>query len=127
MTFRERLLTSLQGGRTDVMPWFADLTYWAHSRRLAGTLPPEYEGDEGFVKLHTDHHVGYYLGYAPVYSTTLENVKVHRDSADGVTTTRWETPVGEIWGQTKFLPVTASEAPIKWGVKTPDPMGDPCR
>ena len=104
------------------MPWFADLTYWYHAQQLAGTLPPEYEGDEGFVKLHADNHVGYYLGYAPVWSDTLDDVEVSSDTEGHVTTTRWQTPVGEIRGQTRLLPETASSAHVKWPVEAPDDL-----
>jgi hypothetical protein len=122
MNFRQRLLAVLSGRRPDVMPWFADLTYWAHAQRLAGTFPPEYEGDEGFVKLHADYHVGYYLGYASVWSQSQDNVTVATETEGQTTTTRWETPVGGIWGQTQLLPATASSAHIKWPVATPDDL-----
>jgi hypothetical protein len=122
MTFRQRLLAVLNGERPDAMPWFADLTYWYHAQKTAGTLPPEYEGDEGFVQLHVDHHVGYYLGYAPVWSDTHENVEVASESAGHVATTRWKTPVGEIHGQTQYLPETFSSAPIKWPVTAPEDL-----
>jgi hypothetical protein len=104
------------------MPWVADLTYWRHAQQLAGTLPPEYEGDEGFVKLHADHHVGYYLGYAPVWLDTLDDVEVSSGTEGHVTTTRWQTPVGEIRGQTRLLPETASSAHVKWPVESPDDL-----
>lgn len=122
MNFRERLLTALAGGRPDVMPWFADLTYWQHGHRLAGTYPSRYEGDEGFIRLHADHNVGYYLGYAPVWTDTLEGVEVTSVTEADITTTRRRTPVGEIWGQTRFLPTTASSAPIRWPVCAPDDL-----
>jgi Uroporphyrinogen decarboxylase (URO-D) len=122
MTFRQRLLSVLSGQRADVMPWFADLTYWAHSQRLAGTYPPEYEGDAGFVKLHADYHVGYYLGYAPVWSSRLDGVEVASETEGMLTTTRWRTPVGDIFGVTQFLPQTASSAPTRWPVTTPDDL-----
>jgi hypothetical protein len=122
MTFRERLLAVLSGQRPDAMPWFADLTYWAHSQRLAGTYPAEYEGDEGFVRLHADYHVGYYLGYAAVWSSRLDGVEVTSEADGDLTTTRWRTPVGEIRGQRRFLPVSASEANVKWPVTTPDDL-----
>lgn len=96
MTFRQRLLAVLQGQRPDVMPWFADLTYWTHAQRLAGALPPDYEGDEGFVKLHADYHVGYYLGYASVWSDTHENVEFSSEREGDRITLHWQTPVGEL-------------------------------
>jgi|YNPNPStandDraft_1061719.scaffolds.fasta_scaffold14107_4 hypothetical protein len=122
MNFRQRLLAVLQGQRPDVMPWFADLTYWAHAQRLAGTLPPEYEGDEGFVKLHADHHVGYYLGYAAVWSDTHEQVEVSSERDGDLITGHWRTPVGELWSQRRFLPRTASEAIVRWPVTSPEDL-----
>lgn len=122
MNRRQRLLAVLNDQRADVMPWFADLTYWYHAQKLSNSLPPEYEGDEGFVKLHADHHVGYYLGYAAVWRTTYENVEVSSEEHGHVTTTRWCTRVGEIWGEKMFLPETASSAPTKWPVTTPDDL-----
>lgn len=121
-TWRTRLLNVLLGGRPDVIPWFADLTYWQHSQHLAGTYPPQYEGDEGFVKLHADLNVGYYLGYAQVWTTTQDGVEVTTTTEGPVTRTRWSTPVGEICGETTFLPETASGAPTAWPVRGPDDL-----
>ena len=104
------------------MPWFADLTYWYHAQKLSHALPPQYEGDEGAIKLHADHNVGYYLGYASVWSDTRDNVNVSTSTDAQITTTRWQTPVGEIWGQTKFLPDTASSAPLTWPVTSTDDL-----
>ena len=122
MTFRDRLLTALAGGRPDVMPWFADLGYWYLAQQQLGTLPPEYEGEAGFVKLHVDLHVGYYLGYVVAVTDTYDNVTVTTEEDGPVTTTRWQTPVGEIWGQMHFLPATFSQAPVKWPVSTPEDL-----
>jgi len=122
MTFRRRLLTALYGRRPDVMPWFADLSYWAHAQRAAGELPERYEGSEGFVRLHEDYGVGYYLGYAQVWSDTREGVEVTAETEGPVTRTRWRTPVGELWGGERHLPETASSAPMRWPVQTPDDL-----
>jgi len=122
MTFRERLLAVLQGQRPDVMPWFCDLSYWYAAHQAWGDLAPEYEGDEGFVQLHRDHHVGYYLGYVSVWTDSWENVHISTETDGRVTTTRWQTPVGEIWGQTTFLPDTHSSAPTRWPVQSPDDL-----
>ncbi len=138
MNFRERLLAVLNGQRPDVMPWFADLTYWYSARRLAGTLPAEYQpaqqcengeipdeklyqgvdDNEAFIKLHADHNVGYYLGYVWAVTDTYENVVVTTKTEGPVRTTRWQTPIGAIWDQSKFSPRTASSAPVKWAVST---------
>lgn len=122
MTFRERLLTALKGERPDTFPWFCDLTYWRHARQADGDYPPEYEGEEGFVALHRDYHVGYFLGYATVSRSTYDNVTVESETHNGLTTTRWVTPVGEIWGQTRYLPETYSGAPVRWPVRDLDDL-----
>lgn len=122
MTFRQRLLTALNGGRPDVLPWFADLTYWYAAQRAQGKLPPEYDGEEGFVRLHADHHVGYYLGYACVWQESYDNVTVDSCTEGHVTTTRWVTPVGQIVGQTQYLPETFSSAPVRWPVQSPEDL-----
>ena len=53
MTLAERLLKVFNGERPDVMPWFADLTYWYHAALKRGTLPEKYKGD-GVVDLYRD-------------------------------------------------------------------------
>jgi hypothetical protein len=122
MTFRQRLLAVLNGDQPDVMPWFADLSYWYSAQQHRGLLPAEYEGPAGFVRLHRDYHVGYYLGYAAVYHTEFENVTVTQERAGLVTTTRWQTPVGEVWGQTQFSEETCAAAPVRWAVRTPEDL-----
>ncbi len=122
MNFRQRLLAVLNGQRPDIMPWFADLTYWYHGQELKAAVPAEYEGDEGFIKLHVDHNVGYYLGYVWATTNTYENVEITTEQDGHLTTTRWHTPVGEIRGQQKFLPKTASSAPVKFPVATTDDL-----
>jgi hypothetical protein len=39
MTHNERLLAVFRGERLDVMPWYADLTYWYSAEMIKGTLP----------------------------------------------------------------------------------------
>ncbi len=122
MTFRERLLAVLHGHQPDVMPWFADLSYWYWAQHHRGLLPERYQGKAGFVQLHRDYHVGYYLGYATVYRAEYENVTVTRETEGLVTTTRWRTPVGEIWGQTQWSEETCAGAPVRWAVRSPDDL-----
>ena len=123
MTPRQRLLAVLVGERADILPWFTDLGYWYAARKAEGTLPAQYEGEEGFVKLHVDYHAGYYLGGAGVAGGSSQGVEHSAQTDDtGLTTNVWKTPVGEIRGQTKYLPQTFSSAPIRWAVRTPDDL-----
>ena len=57
------------GQETDRIPWVADLTYWRDAQIVQGTLPPEYSGTDGFLKLHLD------LGVMPYYIYSIDEDK----------------------------------------------------
>ena len=57
MTHKQRLLAVFRGERPDVMPWYADLTYWYSTEMIKGTLPEKYRGD-GVVRLYKDLNTG---------------------------------------------------------------------
>jgi RimJ/RimL family protein N-acetyltransferase len=120
MTFRRRLYSVLFGRRPDVMPWFSDLSYWYGSQGEA--LPEEHRGAEGFVQLHRDYGVGYYLGYATVWTAGYDGVEVSAEAVGPVRRTTWRTPVGEIFAEERYLPETYSSAWTRWAVQTPDDL-----
>ena len=51
MTHKERLFAVFRGTHPDLMPWFADLTYWYNAAASRGTLPERYK-DDGLVQLY---------------------------------------------------------------------------
>ena len=122
MTFRERLLAVFNGQRPDVLPWFADLGYWRAAHQSIGDLPEEYQGDEGYVKLHRDTHAGMYLGFTGAYRGVAgaENVKITQRTEGREIITRTETPVGEMEGRQVHLPHAQTTAWTRYPVETPE-------
>ena len=89
---RENFIRVFQGETTDKILWVPDLTWWRDSQLKKGTLPPEYRGGYGFLKLHTD------LGVMPYYIYSLEekkhdakSVSVHQIGGEG-------RPYNGVWG-----------------------------
>ncbi len=104
------------------MPWFGDLGYWRAAHQAIGDLPPEYAGNEGYVRLHRDYHCGFYLGGTGAYGVRSDDshVKVtHRQDGERIYT-RWETPAGEMEGEQVHLPHTGSTAWVRYPVSRPE-------
>jgi len=79
---KEDFLSIFRGEPTDRILWIADLTYWRDSQIIRGTLPDEYRGIDGFLKLHRD------LGVVPYYiyardDRESEGMSVHQIGAPG--------------------------------------------
>ncbi len=124
MTFRERLLAVFAGQKPDVLPWFADLSYWRSAHNSTGTLPPEYATDEGYTALHRDHHVGFYLGYAGLYRASYEDdaIKTEQHRDGNRLFTRTITPAGTIEGEQVYLPQSSTHAWVRYPVTSPDDL-----
>lgn len=121
MTFRERLLAVFAGQQPDHLPWFGDLSYWRHAHSVIGDLPEQYQGDEGYVRLHRDHKCGMYLGFGGVWglhSDAQVEVKQERDG-DRITTT-YTTSFGSMTGEQVHLPHTGSTAWTRYPVSAPE-------
>lgn len=74
------------------MLWIADLTWWIDAQAARGSLPQEYRGDDGFLRLHRN------LGVMPYYIYALERrekrgaeVSVHQIGGDN-------QPYNGVWG-----------------------------
>ncbi|MEN6544586.1 MAG: uroporphyrinogen decarboxylase family protein [Armatimonadia bacterium] len=120
MTFRERLLAVFAGKRPDHLPWFGDLGYWRHAHALAGDLPEQYHGNEGYVRLHRDYHCGMYLGFTGVYGARSQ-ADITTDSqrdGDRITTT-YTAPFGSMTGLQMDMPFAGTTAWLQYPVRTP--------
>ena len=123
MTFRERLLAVFNGEKPDVMPWFADLSYWRSAHQAIGDLPEEYATDEGYLKLHQEYGVGFYLAYAAPYGIRRDEsasiqIEQRRDGHRVLTTYR--TPSGEMTGEQVYLPGSQTHAWTQYPVSRPE-------
>lgn len=79
---KENLIQIFRGEPPDQILWIADLTYWRDSQIIQGTLPNEYYGIDGFLKLHKD------LGVVPYYIYARDDqepdgMSVHQIGAPG--------------------------------------------
>ncbi|MGQ9553500.1 MAG: uroporphyrinogen decarboxylase family protein [Anaerolineae bacterium] len=119
MTQRERLLAVFRGEKPERIPWCADLTYYQEGQAAWGTLPEQYHGADGLMRLHRDLGVGRTFYVRPV-------VKEERDPSlfsleevhdgDYVRQT-WHTPEGTLIGLRKYAG-GASLAWLEYPVKT---------
>lgn len=122
MTFRERLLAVFAGERPDHLPWYGDLSYWRHAHGLAGDLPEQYQGNEGYVQLHRDYHCGMYLGFTGVYGARQEiDLKIEQQRDGDRIVTTYVTPFGSMTGVQADMPFAATTAWIQYPVR--DPLG----
>lgn len=112
------------GRQPDIMPWFADLTYWYRAREYRHELPKKYSGVRGRIQLYQDlgcgcHEELYNLpGELTYYDVKCSNsAEKHKDGTilyeEG-----YHTPVGSIVAIRKFLPNSVSTAYVKYPVAT---------
>ncbi|KYH39739.1 MAG: hypothetical protein AYL33_007450 [Candidatus Bathyarchaeota archaeon B63] len=120
----ERLLAVFSGEKPDVMPWFADLTYWYRARMYYGDLPTKYLGEKGRIRLYRDlgcgaHEELYNLPGSVSYQGVkhVSSVEAFKDGTV-ITEEIYKTPVGSIRGVQKFVPKSVSSAHIKYAVET---------
>jgi hypothetical protein len=128
MTLEQRLMAVFRRETPDVMPWFADLTYWYSAAVHRGTLPEEYRGD-GVVDLYRDLACGCHEhALNQPWKTQYEDVQitVHEEDAPGggppVQTTRWRTPVGTITQTKQYEPQGCCWAYRRYPVQSPDDL-----
>ena len=119
----ERILAVFEGKLPDVMPWFADLTYWYHSQVVKGTLPEKYKGDEGRLRLYKELGCGAHEElYGPVVTVKYKRVKVRtyvRELPDGeLREVVYNTPIGTIKRVAKYSRKSYSTATLKYPVET---------
>ena len=123
MNLLERLLAVFSGEKPDVMPWFADLTYWYRARLYHSDLPTKYLGEKGRIRLYRDlgcgaHEELYNLPGTVAYYG-VKHVRSVETLRDGTTISEetYKTPVGSIKSVTKFVPKSVSSAHIKYAVE----------
>lgn len=124
MNLQERLLAVFSGRQPDVMPWFADLTYWYRAKLYRNDLPSKYLGEHDQIRLYRElgcesHEELYNLpGEVTYYDVKrFSSAEPHRDGTI-IYEEGFSTPVGRIVGIKKFVPQSASSAHIKYPVQT---------
>lgn len=123
----ERLLNAFKGEEADVLPWFADLTYWYSAHVTMGDLPEKYRGDEGRLRLYMELGCGAHEElYGPVVDISYSRVYVRRyreEYPDGIKEeVVYHTPVGELRGVRKYSYVSYSWAWVQHFVRSLDDL-----
>lgn len=118
MNARERVLTLLNGGRPDRVPWLGDLDYWATSLVGRGQKPQGFQRSPAYIDWHMDLGVGYYLqGHFP-FKTIIENCKVTEWNEGHRRFREIETPKGTLRECWQWMPEHFTEGPIEHLVKS---------
>jgi SAM-dependent methyltransferase len=119
MTHLERILATFKGKECDVIPWFADLTYWYNAELYHGTLPQKYRGLEGTVDLYKDLGCGghEHLLDLPCKVTYTDVEIVVTEEGDN-RITEWHTPIGTLRQTNTFSARSYSSAIVDYPVKT---------
>ena len=122
MTPRQRLLAPFQGITPDRPALLADLSYWYSAAKAAGTLEKQYDGQEGYKRLHKDLGVCYYYDYADheVFTTRYEGATVETKESPTERRRFWRTPKGELTDCWHYLPQSSCWALVEYAVKTVD-------
>lgn len=138
MNERERLLSVLEGGAADTIPWFADLSWWYDAHKMKGDLPeayrdkggtdPSYQSHfqltptdgAGYLRLHQDTGVGIFA-YAPMvwtetFSADIQFI-VHEEN--NIITSKVITPLGQIESTSQYLPDSFTSAYKSYYIKNP--------
>jgi len=112
------------GEQPDVMPWFADLTYWCNATEYRGMMPEKYGGENGRIQLYRDMGCG---AHEELYNLPGElsynDIKIGYSSekhGDGTILYEeaYNTSKGSIVAIRKFLPSSVSTAYVKYPVST---------
>jgi len=124
MNLEERLMAVFSNEKPDIMPWFADLTYWYRAKSYQNELPTKYLGERGKMRLYQDlgcgsHEELYNLPGETTYSGVkrVNSAETFRDGT-AIYEERYETPVGTVVAVRKFVPRSVSSAHTKYAVAT---------
>ena len=119
MNYRDRILTVLQGGIPDRIPWVADFDYWAWSLERRNLRPPGFRQSREYLDWHRELNTGFYLqGYWPFRMIPDSSVTVEEGQDGDFRYRRVHTPVGTIEEKWQYLWTSFSEAPYKHFVES---------
>jgi hypothetical protein len=112
----EAFLRIIEGQPADEVVWTADLAYWIHAEQRAGRADPEWDTEEGQLRLCRSlgvmpyYYYGQFLLAEPVYA---HGIDVSRTDRGDRSWTRFHTPVGDLVQETVYLPTSCSTGVTK--------------
>jgi len=105
--------------------WTADISYWIAGRQEEGSARPEWDTEEGYLKLHNELGILPYYYYKkfwagqPRYEAPVELVE---EQQGHVRTSRLRTPLGELTQRSVYSPESCSLGITKHFVKTEEDL-----
>lgn len=117
MTPRERIQKILRNEKSDQVPWFGDLDYWATALITTGEKPKNFKQSQQYIDWHRELGVGFYLqGYFPCKALLdFEEKNWH----EGKRRYReFVTPKGTLRECWEYIPGSFTEAPVEHFVKS---------
>ncbi len=119
----DAFLRLLSGERPNQIVWMADLAYWIAGQQQAGTAKSQWNTEEGFLQLHKELGILPYYYYEPGKSWAAEPrydrcVEVVDAKDRDKSVRRFRTPVGEIWEESVYSPLSCSVGVTKHFVRS---------
>jgi hypothetical protein len=114
MNPRQRILTLLNGGTPDRVPWMADLDYWSTAMVRRGEVPADFINSPAYFDFHRGLGTGFYLqGLFPFKTIYDDTVRVISEQEGNLHRSGFETPVGSLSSVWTYLPESFSEGPTQ--------------
>ena len=120
----DSLLKTLRGEATDEIVWTADIHYWISGQKQAGKSDPEWNTEEGYLKLCRDLGIMPYYWYNKFWLAKPEyhGVEISNDSKGGTHVRIWKTPLGELREESAFMVESCSNAVTKHPVESEEDL-----
>jgi len=112
----------LNGDVPDEVVWTADISYWISGQRALGNADPSWDDELGYLHLCNELGIMPYYWYdkfwlaEPVYDRL---VTVMTATSDQTTVVRWETPIGYLEQESRYLPISGSTGITRHAVQSP--------
>lgn len=117
----DSFLALLRGEKIDEVVWTGDISYWIDGQKEHKTASPDWDTEEGYLKLHRDLGLMPYIYYdkfwagEPRYDDAVE-VVVEKNGC--LTTRTFHTPKGELREETLYSPASCSTAVTRYPVQS---------
>ena len=101
----------LHGKPPERIVWTADITYWIAGQKEAGTADPDWDSEEGYLRLHRDLGIMPYYYYDKFWVAEpgyTDEIQVFQESSGRQITNRIQTPNGELTETNVYLPDSCS-------------------
>lgn len=117
----ESFLAVLRGERPDRVVWTGDLAYWIAGRKQQSEARPEWDTEEGYLRLHAELGLMPYVYYEKFWAAEPRydaSVDIGVQVRGGTATRTFCTPVGELREENFYSPTSCSTAITRYAVQS---------